>query len=73
MKPTQKTNLQDREEEMVQALQSTMRVLQGERTRQASEATRVTQPGQGKKVERESASPVEIKSPKTRRRKSKVG
>jgi len=50
-----------------------MRVLQGERTRQASEATRVTQPGQGKKVERESASPVEIKSPKTRRRKSKVG
>ena len=58
---------------MVQALQSTMRVLQGERTRQTAEATRVAQPGQGKKAERESTSPVEIKSPKTRRRKSKAG
>lgn len=57
---------------MVQALQSTMRVLQNERTKQA-EAARVVQTGQGKKSERESASPVEIKSPKARRRKSKAG
>lgn len=57
---------------MIQALHSTIRVLQGERTRPA-EATRVVQTGQGKKIERESASPVEIKSPKVRRRKSKAG
>lgn len=57
---------------MVQALQSTIRVIQGERTRQA-EAARVVQTGQGKKNERESASPVEIKSPKARRRRSKAG
>ena len=57
---------------MVQALQSTIRVLQNERTKQA-EAARVVQTGQGKKSERESASPVEIKSPKARRRKSKAG
>jgi len=57
---------------MVQALQSTIRVLQTERTKQA-EAARVVQTGQGKKSERESTSPVEIKSPKARRRKSKAG
>jgi len=55
-------------------LQSTLRVLQGERNRQSAEQTRLTQVSQqGKKSERESASPVEMKSPKARRRKSKVG
>jgi len=59
---------------MIQALQSTLRVLQGERNRQSAEQTRLTQVSQqGKKSERESTSPVEMKSPKARRRKSKVG
>jgi hypothetical protein len=57
---------------MMQALASTIRVIQSEKTRQA-ETARLAQVGQGKKGDRESASPVEIKSPKARRRKSKVG
>jgi hypothetical protein len=57
---------------MLQAFASTIRIIQSERTRQA-ETARLAQVGQGKKGERESASPVEIKSPKARRRKSKVG
>lgn len=56
----------------MQALASTIRVIQSERTRQA-ETARLAQVGQGKKGDRESTSPVEIKSPKARRRKSKAG
>ena len=70
---SQSTTLSDRETEMIQAFQSTLRVLQGERTRQAAEAARLAQVGQGKKSDRESTSPVEIKSPKNRRRRSKAG
>jgi hypothetical protein len=58
---------------MLQALQSTLRLIQGEKTRQATEASRAAQAGQGKKNERDSTSPVEMKSPKARRRKSKAG
>jgi len=57
---------------MMQALTSTIRIIQSERTRQA-ETARLAQAGQGKKGDRESASPVELKSPKVRRRKSKAG
>jgi len=56
----------------MQALTSTIRIIQSERTRQA-ETARLAQAGQGKKGDRESASPVELKSPKVRRRKSKAG
>jgi hypothetical protein len=73
MKPVQSGLLPDREGEMLQALQSTLRLIQGERTRQATEASRAAQAGQGKKNERDTTSPVEMKSPKTRRRKSKAG
>lgn len=77
-KSIQNTNtnntLLDREQEMTQALISTIRVLQSERQRQAAETARLAQAGGvGKKSDRESASPVEIKSPKARRRKSKAG
>ena len=65
--------LPDREGEMIQALQSTLRVIQGEKSRQAAEVARVAQAGQSRKSDRESTSPVDIKSPKTRRRKSKAG
>jgi hypothetical protein len=58
---------------MIQALQSTLRILQSESTRQAAEAARIAQAAQGKKSETESTSPIEIKSPKARRRKSKAG
>jgi hypothetical protein len=61
---------------MIQALQSTLRVIQTERTRTAQEASRVGQAGVttagGKKSERDSASPTEMRSPKARRRKSKA-
>jgi hypothetical protein len=74
LKPSQNILVKERETEMIQALQSTLRVLQNERTRQTTEQTRVVPPSQqGKRSERESASPVEIKSPKARRRKSKAG
>jgi hypothetical protein len=72
MKPVQSGLLPDREGEMLQALQSTLRLIQGEKTR-ATEASRAAQAGQGKKNERDSTSPVEMKSPKARRRKSKAG
>jgi hypothetical protein len=72
VKPVVSSIPQDREGEMIQALQSTLRVLQAEKAKQATEAARVAQLGQGKKSDRESLSPVEIKSPKTRRRKSKA-
>jgi hypothetical protein len=58
---------------MIHALQATLRLLHNERTRQAADAARLAQAGQTKKSDRESASPVEIKSPKARRRKSKAG
>ena len=58
---------------MIQALGSTLRVLQSERNRHVIETARLTQVGQGKKTDRESTSPVEMKSPKVRRRKSRVG
>jgi hypothetical protein len=63
----------DRDQEMVQALQSTLRVLHAERTRHAAESAKTAPTGQAKKTERESTSPIEMKSPKARRRKSKVG
>ena len=72
IKPAQKGVLPDREDEMLQALHSTIGVLQNERQRQV-DAVRLTQTGQGKKNERESSSPLEIKSPKARRRRSKAG
>jgi len=65
--------LQDRQGDMIQSLQSTLRVLQAERSRAAADAAKASQAAQGKKGDRESASPVEVKSPKTRRRKSKAG
>lgn len=72
-KPAPNATLTEREIEMNQALQSTLRTIHAERTMQAAEAVRQTQTGQGKKSERESTSPVEVKSPKTRRRRSKAG
>jgi len=61
---------------MIQALQSTLRVIQAERTRSVQEATRAGQVGGnvpgGKKSDRDSASPTEMRSPKARRRKSKA-
>jgi hypothetical protein len=72
-KSAQPVGIADRDQEMIVALQSTLRVLQSERQKQAAEAARIAQAGQGKKSERESTSPVEMKSPKARRRKSRVG
>ena len=70
---TMQTVISDRDQEMVQALQSTLRVLQNERARAAEVAARLAQ-APGKKSERESTgSPVELKSPKARRRKSRPG
>ena len=69
VKPVQRGGQPDREGEMVQALQATLQLLHKERMLQA-DASRQNQAGQGKKSDRESTSPVEIKSPKARRRKS---
>lgn len=69
LKPTQGGQVRDGEGEMIQALQSTLRVLQAERTRQSTELSRQPQSAQGKK-DRESTSPTEMKSPKARRRRS---
>jgi len=72
-KPEQSIVQSEREDEMIKALRSTLQLLHSEKARQAADAARAAQTGQGKKIERESASPVEIKSPKARRRKSKQG
>jgi len=70
-KSAQTNALQEREGEMIQALQSTLKVLHAERTRVA-EATKPQSVQGGRKSERDSASPTEIRSPKARRRKSKA-
>ena len=57
----------DKEGEMVQALQSTLRILQAERSRQTAQAAQATQ---AQKRDRESSSPTEMKSPRARRRRS---
>jgi GTPase involved in cell partitioning and DNA repair len=67
--PIQRGGAPGREGEMIQALQTTLQILHNERLHQADTA-RQGQLGQGKKGDKESTSPVEIKSPKTRRRKS---
>lgn len=71
-KSAQTNALQEREGEMIQALQSTLRVLQAERTRVVVEASKPQSVQGGKKSERDSASPTEMRSPKARRRKSKA-
>jgi hypothetical protein len=61
--------LAEKEGEMIQALQSTLRIIQAERSRQTAQLSQQAQAQQQRK-ERESASPVEMKSPKARRRRS---